>query len=212
MMTRILKIDARKSDFGSLAEIIRALRNDGIIIYPTDTFYGLGASCFSKKAVEKIYVLKNREKRKPLSIVIADRAMLDDVVSSYPPLFQRISEKFWPGPLTLIMPASKRVPSFLQSSEKTIGVRLPDHDWLRELIHAAGFPLTATSANLSGEKEVSDAFEAVSIFEGLVDLIVDGGATEGKLPSTVLDLTQQKPVILREGAVLASSLLEMISS
>jgi len=206
MNTQIIQVDPQKIDHAQITGIVRVLKRDGIIVFPTETFYGLGACCYSASAVNKVYALKERGKRKPLSVVIADLKMLADIVSNIPPVFEKIAEEFWPGPLTMVLEASSRLPSSLLGPKKTIGVRLPGHAWLRELIRTAGFPLTATSANLTGEKEISHPDDAVRVFMGKVDMIIDAGPTTGGLPSTVLDLTQDKPVILREGAIPASRL------
>ena len=206
MNTQIIKVDPRKIDTQQIEKIVRILKKDGIIVFPTETFYGLGACCFSAVAVNKIYDLKGRDAQKPLSVVIADLEMLDVIAAHIPPVFERIVEKFWPGPLTLILECGSLLPSILLGPKKTIGVRLPAHTWLRELVRAAGFPLTATSANLAGEKEISDPHVVIDVFSGKVEMIVDAGPTTGGLPSTVLDLTLEKPQILREGAVSASNL------
>ncbi|MCK4336675.1 MAG: threonylcarbamoyl-AMP synthase [Candidatus Aminicenantes bacterium] len=206
MNTQIIQIDPRKIDMLQIEKIVRILKKDGVIVFPTETFYGLGASCFSSVAVNKIYDLKGRDRQKPLSVVIADLEMLDGITAHIPPVVERIVEEFWPGPLTLILAGGSHLPSILLGPKKTIGVRLPAHAWLRELVRTAGFPLTATSANLAGEKEISDPCDVIDVFSGKVEMIVDAGPTTGGLPSTVLDLTLKKPQILREGAVSASNL------
>jgi L-threonylcarbamoyladenylate synthase len=148
MDTHIIRVDPRKIDTLQIEKIVHILKKDGVVVFPTETFYGLGASCFSSVAVNKIYGLKGRDKQKPLSVVIADMEMLEGIAAHIPPVFESIVEKFWPGPLTLILDGSSHLPLILLGPKKTIGVRLPAHTWLRELIRAAGFPLTATSANL----------------------------------------------------------------
>jgi len=199
--TQVLKIDPKIISQDKQECIVRVLAKGGVIVYPTETFYGLGANCFDRKAVRKIYRLKHRTLSKPLPLVISDLEMLKQVVSEVPPVFQRLASAFWPGPLTLIMKAAPRVLKEIKGTSGSVGVRLTDHSWLRDLIRLIGFPLTATSANISGQAEISDPRKAIEVFEGKVDLIVDGGHTLGVLPSTVLDLTPDSPQILREGAV-----------
>ncbi len=201
MKTSILSIAVDKASPDLDRRIIQVLGIGGIMVYPTDTFYGLGASAFSSTAIQNIYRLKHRNKSKPLSLVISDFNMLESIACDLPPVLRDLDHKFWPGPLTLIVNVSPDLPVDLLGSGKTIGVRVPDHTWLRQLIHKAGFPLTATSANLSGEKEIADPAEAVRLFTGKVDLIVDGGITRGGRASTVLDLTVSPFQVLREGAV-----------
>lgn len=187
--------------------IADVLREGGVAAYPTDTFYGLGAACSSEKAVKKIYLLKRRKPSKPLSVLVSDLDMVSKVAVDIPPLFWKLAEEFWPGPLTVILKASSRMPKQLLGPQNSIGIRQPKLLWLRELVKEVSFPITATSANISGQKEVSDPKKAVEIFYGKVDLIADGGETKGIIPSTVVDLTSPEAEILREGAV-PRSLLE----
>ncbi|MGD9345909.1 MAG: L-threonylcarbamoyladenylate synthase [Candidatus Aminicenantes bacterium] len=201
MKTHVIKIDKEKNLSGQLRSIVSILKKDGLIVYPTETFYGLGANCFSPEAVKRIFVLKRRDKAKPLPVVISDRIMLKMVVAAIPSVAEPFLDLFWPGPLTLIFPAAPFLPRDLLGAAKSIGVRLPAHPVLRDLVKMAGFPITATSANLSGEEELSDPDKVLNIFAGQVDCIVDGGKTKGGLPSTVIDLTSPKPQILREGAI-----------
>ncbi len=209
--TRIIKIHPHVIEQEHIEAAAKVLKNEGIIVYPTDTFYGLGASCYSKAAIHKIRSLKKRDPQKPLSIVVSSLDMLQSVVTDLPPLFKVLSSKFWPGPLTLILSASTRLPGELLSSKETIGVRLPAHPWLMELVKYSASPITATSANLSGEKEITSPENAVDIFSGKVDLIVDGGTAQAKLPSTVVDLTLEKPKILRKGAVSEEALIKYMT-
>jgi L-threonylcarbamoyladenylate synthase len=208
--TRVVHTD--RDQAGQMEKIVGILRTGGVIVYPTDTFYGLGVGCFFGRAVKKIYQLKGREWKKPLSVVIADLEMLGTVASSIPPGFFHLADEFWPGPLTVILKASTDLPKKLLGGGESVAVRLPDFPWLQELIRSFGFPLTATSANLSGEEDISRPEEVRRIFEGRVDLIVDGGPTPGGRPSTVLDLTVSPPVIRREGAVSSQRINEFIGT
>jgi L-threonylcarbamoyladenylate synthase len=202
MAAQTVRIDPSGQDPSQLSFIIGALEKGGVIVYPTDTFYGLGASGFRAEAVLKVFRLKRRNAAKPLSLVIPDvTGMLEAVAGSIPDLLEPLAERFWPGPLTLILPASPRLPRELLGDADRIGVRIPDHPWLRSLLREARFPLTATSANLSGDPETTDPLTAARSFPEGVDLIVDGGRTAGGLASTVVDLTAAPPRILREGAV-----------
>ena len=199
--TKIIKIDPALVESDKVKMVAEVLQEEGIIAYPTDTFYGLGASCFSEKAIQRIYHLKKREPSKPISIIISDINMARDIAMDIPFLFWKMAGEFWPGPLTLILKASSTLPTGLLGTGDSIGIRQPALSWIRELLEETGFPITATSANISGEKEIANPGIIRDSFFGLVDLIVDGGETRGALPSTVIDLTSAKPVILREGAV-----------
>ena len=201
MKTKIVKIHREIDRFDDLGDIVDVLWNDGIIIYPTETFYGLGVNGLSRKAIRKVFRLKKRDPLKPISVVISDFSMLRRIVSEIPAYSRRLIQNFWPGPLTLVLKASSRLPEELKGEAGTVGVRLTSHGWVRTLVSKAGFPITATSANISGETEISDPEDVLKFFEGAVDLIVDGGKAEGVLPSTVVDLSGEKPRLLREGAI-----------
>jgi len=199
--TKIIKINPALVELDKIKIVAKVLQEEGIIAYPTDTFYGLGASCFSEKAIQRIYHLKKREPSKPISIIISDINMARDIAKDIPSLFWKMAGEFWPGPLTFVLKASSTLPSGLLGPGDSIGIRQPALSWIRELLNETGFPITATSANISGEKEIADPEIIIDAFFGLVDLIADGGETRGALPSTVVDLISAKPVIIREGAV-----------
>lgn len=205
MITKIIKISPGIIAIDKIDEIVEVLRRDGVIVYPTETFYGLGANVFSARAIQEVYRLKKREAIKPLSVVISDISMLDQIVSEIPPLFRPLISEYWPGPLTIILKASLKVPKELQG-EGTIGVRLTGHTWVRSLVSRAHFPITATSANISGEKEISSPNKTKELYEGKVDLIVDGGVTQGIVPSTVVDMSEKEPLLVREGGISSSQL------
>jgi len=199
--TQVIEIKPGPVDAAKIAEIADILRKEGIMAYPTDTFYGLGAGAYSETAVRKIYLLKKRERGKALSVVISGVDMAEKVAASLPPAFLDLSRKFWPGPLTLVVKAKPLFPPAMLGPGGSLALRLPDVPWLLELVRQMDVPLTATSANISGEKEIDSREEVIEVFSGKVDLIVDGGKTPGGLPSTIVDLTSDKPRILREGAV-----------
>jgi len=196
---------------GSLAPrrerlIAAALRADAVLAYPTETFYGLGVLAFSEKAVEKVFRLKRRDMGKPLSLVVSDMAMAEDISASMPPIARDLAREFWPGPLTLVLKAKPVFPRAMLGPGGSVAVRVPGPAWLRALIRRLGVPLTATSANISGEGEISDPARLVQLFQSKVELIIDGGRTPGGLPSTIIDLTAPRPRILRPGAVPAAVL------
>jgi L-threonylcarbamoyladenylate synthase len=210
MKTCIVKISPAHVGPRQIDAIARILGGEGVMAYPTDTFYGLGANCFSEKALHKIYRLKKRPASKPLPILISDVEMVEKLAVDVPDVFQALSLNFWPGPLTLVLRAAPHLPSALVGPDRTVGVRLPGLSWLRALIKRLGFPIVATSANISGQGEIAAPEEIVRVFGGQVDLIVDGGQTPGSLPSTVVDLTTAKPVLLREGPVPKTELQEYL--
>lgn len=199
--TRIVTIDRGSAGLPEAADLAAALRAGAVAAYPTETFYALGAAALSKTAVDKIFRLKARDASKPLSFVVSDMDMVGDLVSSLPPTFAALAAEFWPGPLTLVLPAAAGLPAHVLSPGGTIAVRIPPLAWLRGLVRELGEPLTATSANLSGEKELADPAEVKALFEGKVDLIIDSGPAPGGRPSTVIDLSGETPKVLREGAI-----------
>lgn len=207
--TRIIRIppDAVVSD--AHEEIAAILRRDGVMAFPTDTFYGLGVNAFSATAVSRIYEIKNRDRGKPLSVVAADFEAAQSLAADPPDVFRILADHFWPGPLTLIVRAKPLFPAGMLGPGGSIAVRVPALTWLRMLLAEIGFPLTATSANLSGSGEVDDPHVVRRAFEGLVELVIDGGRTPGGAPSTIVDLTGPAPRVLREGAV-SSERLRML--
>jgi L-threonylcarbamoyladenylate synthase len=212
MKTKIIKINPQLVEPKKVQRTVKVLSEGGLVVYPTETFYGLGAAAFSPRAIRRIYRLKKRDRAKPLLVLVSGLEMVEEITRSIPPVFWPLAQEFWPGPLTLVLKASPDLPLELTGARRTIGVRLPDVAWLREVVRQLAFPLTATSANISGEKEISEPTEAARIFEGKVDLIVNGGKTRGILPSTVIDLSGKIPAILREGAIQRSKLIKYLKS
>lgn len=211
LRTQIIRINPEVIELDKIKKIVNYLKMDGVIVYPTETFYALGADCFSQKAIQAVYRLKKRPPSKPLSVVISDLDMIREIVSEIPSTIQPLISIFWPGPLTLILKAAPRVPEELRGPSGSIGVRLTEHQWLRSLVRHASFPITATSANISGEKDISNPEYALRMFNGKVDLMVDGGETKGDLPSTVLGLSGKRVRIIREGAIPFSQLKKYLS-
>jgi len=201
LRTQIIKINPKKVETQKIQIIVETLSRGGIMVYPTDTYYGLGADGFLEKAVKKIYQAKKRQFSKPLPVLIADTEMVRKIASKIPAAFSSLSEEFWPGPLTLVLKAAANLPAELVGAERTIGIRLPAVPWLRKLIRRAGFPVVATSANISGKREIASAEKVIRVFNHKVDLIVDGGQTPGSLLSTVVDLTSGEAILIREGAI-----------
>ena len=199
--TKVIKIDPHRMNPSHMDTIVGVLRKGDVIAYPTDTFYGLGVNCFSQKAVQRIYRLKKRQPSKPLSVLVSDRDMVRSLAVEIPSLFWELTEQFWPGPLTVVLKASSALPREMLGPGDSVGIRLPGVSWLQDLIAETDFPITATSANISGDKELEDPLRVWDVFFGKVDLIVDGGKTEGIQPSTVVDLSSSRLEILREGAV-----------
>ena len=199
--TRVIRLQPGGGNAAEVRAAAAALGEGAVAAYPTETFYALGAAAFVKRAVEKVYRLKKRDAAKALSVVASDLDMVREIAGPWPPAFVTLAGEFWPGPLTLVLPAAPGVPEFLTGPGRTIAVRIPPLAWLRDLVRELGEPLTATSANLAGEKELADPRQVEALFAGRIDLIVDGGAAPGGLPSTIVDLAGERPRILREGRI-----------
>jgi L-threonylcarbamoyladenylate synthase len=212
MKTQIININPRLVEPKKVQRTVKVLGEDGVMVYPTETFYGLGAAAFAPQAIQRVYCLKKRDRAKPLLVLVSGLEMVKEIAWAIPPVFWPIAQDFWPGPLTLVLKASPDLPLELTGVRRTIGIRLPAVAWIREVVRQLAFPLTATSANISGAREICDPDEAARIFRGKVNLIVDGGKTPGRLPSTVLDLSGKMPAILREGAIPKASLKKYLKS
>lgn len=191
----------------SLSRALEILRRGGLVAFPTDTVYGLGALAFDKAAVENIYTAKDRPVEKAIPILLGSADDLPKVASYVPEMALTLAARFWPGPLTLVIPKHPDLPEVV-SAAPTVGVRVPDHAATRALLQAAG-PLAVTSANLSGRSNPSTVEEVLAQLGGRIPLILDGGKTPGGVPSTVVDCLGVEPKILREGPI---SSLEIFKS
>lgn len=186
------------------------LNNSGLVAFPTDTVYGVGALVYDGAAVESIYIAKNRPIEKAIPVLIADAEDMDKVGMDIPDIARRIAARFFPGPLTCIIPKQPTLPSAV-SATSTVGVRAPDHDVARALLRAAG-PMAVTSANISGQPSPSTAEEVFAQLNGRIELIIDGGKTPGGVPSTVVDCTSDEIKILREGPISLEEIKIKLSS
>jgi len=184
---------------GSLEFAQQLLLEDQLVAFPTDTVYGVGALAFSSGAIEQLYLVKGRDTAKAIAVLLGDITALEQVTSSMGPLAERLAQRFWPGPLTLVVSRHPDLPSNL-SPLPTIGVRMPDHPVTLELLNRMG-PMAVTSANLSGSSNTITAQQVFDQLHGRIPLILDGGQTPGGQPSTVVDCTGDQPVILRQGPV-----------
>ena len=206
LATRTVRIDPAAADPATVGEVAAALLDGALAACPTETFYALGAAAFSRKAVDRIYRLKGRDASKPLSVLASDLEMVAAIAAGSGPRFIALAGEFWPGPLTVVLPAAPGLPEFLLGPGRTIAVRIPPVPWLRALVREMSEPLTATSANLSGQGELADPAEVAALFDGKIELVVDGGPTPGGRPSTIVDLAGDRPRVLREGCIPASRL------
>ena len=190
----------------SFAAALAALRRGEAVVFPTETFYGLGADALDADAVGRVAALKGRGADSPIAVIVADRAMLAQIVGDIPPAAEKLIARFWPGPLTLVLPAKKGVPAPLVSAEGKIGARVSSHPTAARLARELARPLTATSANPSGQEPARSIAEARAYFESRIGVYLDGGELTGKAASTVAEISGGEVKILRAGAIAAEEL------
>jgi L-threonylcarbamoyladenylate synthase len=195
----------------TIHEAVRVLREGGIVALPTDTVYGLVALYDSEEAVQRIYELKGRPPRKPLPLLLASAAELALVTPEVPAHAWKLIDRFWPGPLTLVFKRQRHIPEIVTGGLNTVGVRVPNLPAALEILEALELPVASTSANRSGALETTTTAEVLHQLPYGIDLIVayEGSQTAGR-PSTVVDLTQEPPVILRQGALSADDIRQAL--
>ncbi len=195
----IIKLDPDRPEkvFSRCREVIAA---GGVLVYPTDTFYGLGVDPRNATAVKRLFDIKGRLQDQPILLLIADADGIRDWAAEVTPQAEALMQRYWPGPLTLVFKARSSVLRELTANTGTIGLRVPGNAFTRSLLHSLGCALTGTSANVSGRPSPRTAREAAAM-AGRVDLILDGGETAGDKPSTVVDVRTEVPRVIREGAI-----------
>ena len=201
-VTEVAHVDAADPDAGALVRAAAVLREGGLVAFPTETFYGLGAAARDPAAVRRVFQVKGRDEGKPLLVLVDSVAMVERVAVDVTARARELMTRHWPGALTLVLRARPELPADLTAGTGTIGVRLSPHPVARRLVRALGEPVTAPSANRAGAPPPVTADEVMRVFEGgAIDLVLDGGPTAGGPPSTVVDVTTDVPRILRAGAV-----------
>lgn len=201
MKTLILKINSKKPEKEKIKLAARILKEGGLVAFPTDTVYGLAADAKSTQAVKKIFKVKKRPRANPLPILIAKKSDLKKYALHVPAETKKLMNKFWPGPLTLVLKKKKIISDAVTAGKNSVGVRIPDNKVALALIQTLGRPLAATSANISDKKSPTAAREVEKYLNNKIDLILDGGKTKLGAESTVLDCTTSPPIILRSGAI-----------
>ena len=210
MRTKIIDVKDNKLDTGQLDLIADAFKEGKLVVFPTETVYGLGADGFNSDACKKIFEAKGRPGDNPLILHIAYISQMDDLVLDFPDLAKILADEFWPGPLTMILKRSKRVPDAVTAGLDTVAIRMPSHPIAREILKYSGLPIAAPSANLSGKPSPTAFKRVFEDLNGKVDIIVDGGQADYGIESTVVDLTVKPPMILRPGGVTPEELRKII--
>ena len=182
----------------TIKRVIHILSQGGIIIYPTDTVYGIGCDITKKNAIERILQIKARSAKKPFSFICSDLKHISHY-AEVSDVNYRILKRFLPGPYTFILPATKYVPQLLRAKQKTVGIRIPDHPVALEIVKELGNPLLSTSANLGGKDVITDPYDMDRFFGKLVDIILECGVLSN-MPSSVISLVDDKVEVLREGS------------
>ncbi len=203
-MTRVIPPDA-------FDEAVQALRRGQLVVFPTDTVYGVAALAENAEAVARIYAAKNRSRHMAIPVMVAEPDRVTDVARPLPG-FWALADAFWPGPLTIILPKTEALPSIVTAGGDTVALRIPDHPLALALLRAVNRPLAVTSANRSGQPPALTAQEARYQLEGRVDVILDGGRAPGGQPSTILDLTSEPPKILRPGPITWPQIAEVLKT
>ena len=203
-----LLFDAKKE--GAIEAVADILKNGGLAAIPTETVYGLAANAFDIAACEGIFRAKGRPGDNPLIVHICDMDMLSDIVDEIPEGAKKLAEKFWPGPLTMIMKKNSSIPDVTSAGLPSVAVRFPAHPVARDIIKAAGLPLAAPSANLSGSPSPTSFEHCVHDLMGRVDAIIDGGNSSVGVESTIISFAEEKPVLLRPGYVTLEQLTEVL--
>lgn len=209
MRTRVLKADAEGAT-AAISEAVNLLLAGEVVAFPTETVYGLGCNALDNKAVEKVFAAKGRPSDNPLIVHIAHFEQIKPLVRDIPDMAYKLADKFWPGPLTMVLLSSGKAANNVTAGLDTIAVRMPAHAVALEIISKSAIPIAAPSANRSGRPSPTDAAHVFEDLNGKIPLIIDAGKTDIGLESTVLDLTRDIPVILRPGGVTMEMLKEVL--
>lgn len=210
MRARVVPVSVAAPDPQTVEEAGEVLRRGGVLVYPTETLYGLGADAMNPAAVARVRAAKGRSDGKPILLIADSPERVRSFVGDLSRDIRRVMEACWPGALTLVLPAGPEVPEEVTAGSGTVGVRVPDHPLCRALVAALGGPITSTSANLSGQATPSTPEELVRVFGSAVDLYLDGGMLAPSPGSTVVDMTAVPARVLRVGAFPVERLGELL--
>ena len=209
---KIIQVDLNKDYSDVIREAVNILNYGGTIVYPTDTLYGLGANALNEIAVRKIFRIKDRSFSKPLSMIVRNYTWVKEL-AEIKPQNEEIIKKVWPGKVTVVLPKKDIVPDALTADFNSVGIRIPDYVFTDKLLAEFGYPLTSTSANISGQEPTNDINKIIEIFSKSTakpDLIIDAGILPKSEPSMIIDLTGDKPKVLRISPTKPEKLLELL--
>lgn len=209
---KIIKVDLKRDFSEAIREVVAVLKLGGVIVYPTDTLYALGANALDSFAVEQIFKVKNRAREKPLPLAIRNIKWAKELAHIYKKE-EKVLNSIWPGAITVVLPKRDIVPNIVTAGQPSVALRVPNHVFVDKLLGRFGYPLTSTSANISGEEGIGKISEVIETFKDNYykpDLIVDAGDLPQSEPSTILDLASDKPKILRVGPVKPKTLRKLL--
>ncbi len=212
MKTTVLKIDSAKPDFNAITTAVSILQQGGLIAFPTETVYGLGANAFDEAAVRRIFEAKGRPPRNPLIVHVSTVDAARQLADEWPDSAMQLCDQLWPGPLTIVVTKSDAVPDVVTARGSTVAIRIPSHPVALKLLTESGLPIAAPSANRSSGLSPTQAEHVLRDLDGRIDLVLDGGQTSGGLESTVLDVTSYPPRLLRPGLVSPEQIREIVGS
>jgi L-threonylcarbamoyladenylate synthase len=212
MNTLILNIEKNLIELDKISIASEVIKNSGLVAFPTETVYGLGANALDANAVKKIFIAKGRPSDNPLIVHVHSKEQVIDLVKEIPKKAEKLINAFWPGPLTLILKSNGTIPKEVTAGLSTVAVRMPNHKIALELIKNANVPIVAPSANLSGKPSPTIAEHVIEDLKGKIDVIIDGGSVNIGLESTVIDLTKKDPIILRPGKITKNQIQEIIGN
>ena len=210
METKIIQIDGENIDNDLMKEAAKIIKSGGLVAFPTETVYGLGANGLDQEAVKKIFIAKGRPQDNPLILHVHSIDQVKELVDDIPDLAKKCMKEFWPGPLTILLKRSNKVLDVITAGLQTVAIRMPENNIALDLIKLSKTPIAAPSANTSGRPSPTSAKHVVEDLSGKVDMIIDGGSTGIGLESTVLDLSTDIPMILRPGGVTEEDLRKII--
>ncbi len=209
-MTEVLRVDPIHPDPTLIRRAAECLRSGGLVAFPTETVYGLGAHALDRTAIQRVFAAKERPANDPLIVHVASLADAASLVATIPDAARQLASRFWPGPLTMVLQRSTQVPDEVTAGLQTVAIRVPSHPVARALIDAAAVPVAAPSANLFSRPSPTIAWHVLADLEGRIDMLLDAGPTPVGLESTVLDLSGEAPTVLRPGAIDIATLRELL--
>lgn len=205
-------LDCKKNiDLDKLKEISKIIKNGGIVVFPTETVYGIGTNGLNKESISRLYEVKQRPINKPISLLVSSIEMAETIAKDITDMEYKLMEKFFPGPLTIILKKKTIVPDNLTNNNDTVGIRMPDNIIAKKLIEYSNVPIATPSANISGKPSGTDINTIMNDFKDKVDYYIDGGKSKLGIGSTIVKLENGYPVILREGSISKKQILECLN-